>query len=180
MKSREKENEYIVGPVPARPTILCVLGPPGAGKTTLAKKLSRTPNSVYFSTSDFLRHLSSEHGSTPEGDYIKKSLNKGVNIDSSIIHEKIYALIKEMTEELIILDGFPRTVNAMKFIKNKVLNQYYLCFIHVYSDIPTCKSRFLLKSSDQTIFYRRMDWYTRVERQLLSNTGPYPTFNVRT
>ncbi len=85
---------------------LVFLGPPGAGKGTQAKMLSKDLGLVHISTGDLLREAVKNQ--TPLGKKAKEYMDRGELVPDDLI----IALIEEVMPEGggVILDGFPRTV----------------------------------------------------------------------
>jgi adenylate kinase len=88
---------------------LVFLGPPGAGKGTQAKFVSRTFNIPQISTGDILR--SAVRNETAMGKKAKEYMNAGALVPDEVV----IGIVKERLEDAdtlhgFILDGFPRTV----------------------------------------------------------------------
>lgn len=99
---------------------IILLGPPGAGKGTQAKRISETLGLVHISSGDLLRDHQSrgtELGVTAR-DYMKKGLLVPDNLIIGMIEERIR--MKD-TENGYILDGFPRTIEQAESLE-KALN----------------------------------------------------------
>lgn len=90
------------------PMYIVMLGPPGAGKGTQAKKLAEALNIVHVSTGDLFReNLKNE---TPLGQIAKQFINKGELVPDDVT----VAMVEERfarpdCEKGAVLDGFPRT-----------------------------------------------------------------------
>jgi adenylate kinase len=89
--------------------ILVLLGPPGSGKGTQAKKLVTEKSWPQISTGDMLRAAISR--GTKLGLEAKSFIDKGALVPDSVV----IGLIEERTRESdskggFILDGFPRTI----------------------------------------------------------------------
>jgi adenylate kinase len=89
--------------------ILVLLGPPGSGKGTQAKRLSAEKRWPQLSTGDMLRSAISQ--GTPLGVSAKAFMDKG----SLVPDEVVIGLIEERIvapdcQQGFILDGFPRTI----------------------------------------------------------------------
>lgn len=87
--------------------ILVFLGPPGSGKGTQAKFLSKEMGLFHISTGDILREAVKKD--TPLGKKAKEYMERGELVPDNII----ISLIEEVMpkEGGFILDGFPRTVS---------------------------------------------------------------------
>ncbi|MFN3870298.1 MAG: adenylate kinase [Aquificaceae bacterium] len=86
--------------------ILVFLGPPGSGKGTQAKNLSKELGLLHLSTGDLLRDAVKK--ATPLGLKAKEYMERGELVPDSLI----ISLIEEVmpSQGGFILDGFPRTI----------------------------------------------------------------------
>ena len=88
---------------------LIFLGPPGVGKGTHAKQLSKLLDIPQVSTGDMLR--ASIKAGTPLGMKAKEFIDKGALVPAQVVIAMVKARIKEVDcAKGFILDGFPRTV----------------------------------------------------------------------
>ena len=99
------------------PKYIVMLGPPGAGKGTQAKKLAEALNLVHVSTGDLFReNLKNE---TPLGQMAKQYMNKGELVPDDVT----VAMVEERftrpdCEKGAVLDGFPRTPAQAEALEN--------------------------------------------------------------
>ena len=99
------------------PMYIVMLGPPGAGKGTQAKKLAGALNLVHVSTGDLFReNLKNE---TPLGQLAKQYMNKGELVPDDVT----VAMVEERfarpdCEKGAVLDGFPRTPAQAEALEN--------------------------------------------------------------
>ena len=92
---------------------LVLLGPPGAGKGTLAQVLSKDLNAPHVSTGDMLRQALRDR--TPLGLRAKSFMDKGELVPDEVVIALVKErLSKEDAKKGFVLDGFPRTPEQAK------------------------------------------------------------------
>lgn len=95
---------------------LILLGPPGAGKGTIAKALMQIDGSVQISTGDILRAAISE--GTEMGRQVEASMAAGNLVtDDLIMGIMERRLQQEDCQKGYLLDGFPRTIPQAQALK---------------------------------------------------------------
>ena len=88
---------------------IIIFGPPGAGKGTQAKRISREYNIPHLSTGEIFRSAIRED--MPLGEKIKSYIDKGNLVPDHIVMNMVEReLDKEKYEKGYVMDGFPRTV----------------------------------------------------------------------
>lgn len=109
------------------------LGPPGAGKGTLAVRLAATHALAHIATGDLLRaHVRDE---TPLGKKAKRYLDKGELVPDDLVIEMVKDRItKPDAAKGFILDGFPRTVNQAESLDHVLSQQKYVLSSVIYFD----------------------------------------------
>jgi adenylate kinase len=96
---------------------LILLGPPGAGKGTQAKILSRKFDIPQISTGDILRSAIKDQ--TPMGIKAKSFMDSGALVSDEVVVGIVEErLAKADCAQGFILDGFPRTVVQADALKN--------------------------------------------------------------
>lgn len=96
---------------------LVFLGPPGAGKGTLASEAAKYYGIPHISTGSMFRSAINDH--TPLGEKIQKIIASGSLVDD----ETTAALVKERLTQQdacngFILDGFPRTIVQAEILED--------------------------------------------------------------
>jgi len=92
---------------------ILIMGPPGAGKGTIAEMLKENLGVVHLSSGDILRDAIKENN--PLGMKAKAFMEKGVLVPDEIIIE----LMKEkLNTDDSILDGFPRNLAQVKKLED--------------------------------------------------------------
>jgi adenylate kinase len=98
---------------------IVLLGPPGAGKGTQAKSISKRYNIPHISTGDIFRKHISEL--TPLGIEAKKHMDKGHLVPDELTIELIKDRLSQSDcKNGYLLDGFPRTVNQAEVLSNLI------------------------------------------------------------
>jgi adenylate kinase len=100
---------------------IVLLGPPGAGKGTQAKSISKRYGIPHISTGDIFRKHISEL--TPLGIEAKKHMDRGHLVPDELTIELIKDRLNESDcKDGYLLDGFPRTVNQAEVL-DKMLKE---------------------------------------------------------
>ena len=88
---------------------IVMLGPPGAGKGTQAKRLAAARRIPHVSTGDMLREA--VQSGTPLGQRVQAVLDSGRLVSDEIVADLVRErLARSDAPEGVVLDGFPRTV----------------------------------------------------------------------
>ncbi len=92
--------------------LFLIIGAPGSGKTTDAELIAaRHDHITHYSTGDMFR---SEVASESErGKIIKSYIDNGNLVPIDIVIETIVNAIKKAPTEVVIIDGYPRSVEQM-------------------------------------------------------------------
>jgi len=96
---------------------LIIFGPPGSGKGTQAKKISKYFHIPHVSTGDMLREAIKEK--TYLGKKAQKFMAKGNLVPDELVVKILKERIKEEDcKKGFILDGFPRNINQVELLSN--------------------------------------------------------------
>jgi len=96
---------------------LIFLGPPGAGKGTLAALLSKEKGIPHISTGDIIR--AAIRNESPLGKQVKEIVEGGKLVPDDLTIALVEERLKEAdTKAGFILDGFPRTIPQADALKN--------------------------------------------------------------
>ncbi len=111
---------------------LVLLGPPGAGKGTQAKRLSEELGYVHISTGDLLREAVRK--GTPLGKKAKEYMERGELVPDDLI----IALIEEVMPESggVIFDGFPRTIPQAEALDRMLEGRNRRVDLAILFDLP--------------------------------------------
>jgi len=87
---------------------LVFLGPPGAGKGTIAQRLADSRDLLQISTGDLLREEAKKESGL--GEKVKQIMESGAYVADETVAELVENKLRELgNEKGFILDGFPRT-----------------------------------------------------------------------
>ena len=152
--------------------LFLIIGAPGSGKTTDASLIAEknSDSIVHYSTGDMLRE---EVASDSElGKTIESYISKGALVPLNIIIDTIISAIKHAPKDIVLIDGYPRSVEQMKALDEILQTEddiELLSVIEVRVSEDVAKERILgraaeaevVRSDDSVeVFYDRMKIYT--------------------
>ena len=154
--------------------LFLIIGAPGSGKTTDASIIAENNSEKinHYSTGDMLR---AEVASGSElGKEIDSYISKGQLVPLQIVLNTIISAIKNSDKDIVIIDGFPRSVEQMTEFDKLLQNEddiELLSVIEARVSEAVAKERILGRAAEaapgeqrsddkEDVFYDRMKIYT--------------------
>lgn len=95
-----------------------VFGPNGAGKGTLAEKLSQELGFGYLNMGNAIRDWLHNHADTPEGIKVRNMINEGDLVGDDLVSNiLLHKFANAANQKNFIFDGFPRRNSQMDILK---------------------------------------------------------------
>jgi len=110
--------------------LFLIIGAPGSGKTTDAELIAqRNENISHYSTGDMLR---AEVASGSDiGKELDSFMSKGNIVPITIVIKTIINAIKASSNENIIIDGYPRSIEQMNALDSYLSNEKFVTLVNV-------------------------------------------------
>ena len=124
-------------------------GPPGAGKGTQAKLISKFLNISHLSTGDILRKKLLDNDNLSK--QLQSIMSSGNLVSDEILNSIVSSRLKNETKNGFILDGYPRTLTQSEFLNN-FLSETSVNLNHIFNiqlNFETLKNRILKRSSEE-------------------------------
>lgn len=117
---------------------IILLGPPGAGKGTLANKIIENKDAVQISTGDIFRYNISNE--TPLGIKAKEYMDKGELVPDELTIDLLWDKFDTVEESddkdtIILFDGFPRTVSQAEALDAGIAERGQKIDLVIYFDV---------------------------------------------
>lgn len=151
--------------------LFLIIGAPGSGKTTDAQMIAaRHDNITHYSTGDMFR--AEIASGSQRGKTIDSYVSKGNLVPIAIVIETIVEAIKKAPTDVIVIDGYPRSVEQMVELDKYLANEASVelsSVIEVRVSEETAKLRILGRAAESEVvrdddnvevFYNRMKIYT--------------------
>lgn len=154
--------------------LFLIIGAPGSGKTTDASLIAKkhADKIAHYSTGDMLR---AEVSSGSElGQTIESFISRGALVPLDIIIDTIISAIKGSDKDVVLIDGYPRSVEQMTALDEILVNEEdidLVSVIEVRVSEQVAKERILGRAAEAKdgeersddsveVFYDRMKVYT--------------------
>lgn len=111
--------------------LFLIIGAPGSGKTTDAEIIAKNNADiiVHYSTGDLLRKEVAS--GSEQGKIIDGFISKGNLVPLDIVVGTIIKALSNAPKDVIIIDGYPRSVEQMKALDEKLKAQSQVKLSHV-------------------------------------------------
>ncbi|KAK9956621.1 hypothetical protein ABG768_014340 [Culter alburnus] len=127
--SRETRNTFILNPIkylrqpkpnPSLPIKLAIIGPPKAGKTTVARVFAREYGLARLSIGDAIRMVINNQSKTELGYQVQKHLNQGLTVPDELAIQCLEVAVMSLvcSTRGFVLDGFPVTKHQAELLES--------------------------------------------------------------
>jgi adenylate kinase len=107
-----------------------LLGPPGSGKTTVARSLAARPDIAVIETGNLLE--SEIRRDSPLGRQIKPYKAAGNLVPSELVKQVISGELERVGGKIVLFDGFPRSTGQIELLRQLLKEQHLdLCAVIV-------------------------------------------------
>lgn len=147
--------------------LFLIIGAPGSGKTTDAEIIAeRNPELIqHYSTGDMFR--AEVASGSARGKEIESYISKGALVPIDIVIETIVGAIKKAPADVVIIDGFPRSVEQMESFDKYLADEdavNLVVVIEVVVSEEVARDRVLGRArgadDNEEVFNNRMKVYT--------------------
>lgn len=145
--------------------LFLIIGAPGSGKTTDAERIASKNIAIsHYSTGDLLREEVAKGSDL--GRVIDQYISKGNLVPLNIVVDTIVSALKSCPKDIVLIDGYPRSVEQMMALNDVLSKQDYVklvCVIEVIVSREVAKDRVLGRArgndDNYDVFNNRMNVY---------------------
>ncbi|XP_051954117.1 adenylate kinase 9 [Xyrauchen texanus] len=127
--SKETRNTFIINPIkylrqpkpkPSLPIKLAIIGPPKAGKTTVAQMFAREYGLARLSIGNAVRMVLNNQAKTDLAHQMQKHLNQGLTVPDELAIQCLEVAVMSLicSTRGFVLDGFPMTKHQAELMKS--------------------------------------------------------------
>ncbi len=152
--------------------LFLIIGAPGSGKTTDAELIAKNHNNIsHYSTGDMLR--TEVASGSKYGQEIESYISKGLIVPIDIVIDTCVSAIKSASTNVVIIDGYPRSIEQMMKLDKYLQNHNdveLISVIEVSVSEEIARERVLGRArgtdDNEKIFNNRMKVYTEPLRKI--------------
>lgn len=142
----------------ALPTVVFVLGPPGAGKGTQCSKIVEQFGYTHLSAGDLLRE--ERASGSVDGDLIESHITGGTIVPVAITVKLLAKAMARVSGGKFLIDGFPRNADNMTGWEKDMADKAFVKFVLFYEcDEEECLRRAMGRnegrSDDNEVSFRK-------------------------
>lgn len=134
MNDLEKTPDRSAKPGTNRRAVV-LLGPPGCGKSTVAKRLSERESVQVLETGQLLRDVVKAGG--PSADRISQHLESGELVPTEIVTNVLIRVIPDLDAEVVLFDGYPRSMEQVDYFFRMIESAGLKLAAVVVLELPT-------------------------------------------
>lgn len=146
--------------------LFLIIGAPGSGKTTDAELIAKANDNItHYSTGDMFR--AEVASGSARGKEIESYISKGNLVPIAIVIETIVGAIKKAPTPVVVIDGYPRSVEQMSELDSYLSKEdsvELVSVIEVAVSEETARDRVLGRArgadDNNEVFNNRMSVYT--------------------
>lgn len=145
--------------------LFLIIGAPGSGKTTDAELIAAKHNNItHYSTGDMFR--AEVLSGSQRGEIINTFISAGNIVPIDIAIETILGAIKTASTDIVIIDGYPRSIEQMVELNKYLVNENEVELVNVIEvevSVEVARDRVLGRSrgadDNVEVFNNRMKVY---------------------